>query len=157
MEAPDEHPHAPALTPVERIEAEAQRLYNDPLPTASERKAERKRAFIELCADGLNYSEAAEALGVHRLTAYNWRREDPAFEQACRDAFKTSVERLEQHVEKRAFQSDKVAMWLLERRAPEKYHIAQKLEHSGAVDLAGAVLAGRRRAAVSDEPGSDLC
>jgi hypothetical protein len=135
MEAPDAQPHAPALTHTERTEAEAHRLYEEPLLTADQRKAERKRAFVDLHAEGLTYSECAAALNLDRSTAYRWRREDPEFAQACATAFKTSIERLEQHVEKRAFQNDKVAMWLLERRAPDKYNISQKVEHSGGVSL----------------------
>lgn len=157
----DQQPHAPAASLTERIEAEAQRLYNEPLLTASERKAERKRAFVELLAGGCNLTEAAEAIHVDRATAFRWRQEDAEFAQACRDAFKVSIDVLKREAERRALKgSDKLLMFLLERYDPEKFHLAQKLEHSGAVDLASAVLAARRRASSrteDSEPGSDLC
>lgn len=148
---------APALTPIERVEAEDQRLYNEPLRTAAERKAERKRVFAELIATGCSFNEAAEALGVNRVTAFRWRQEDPEFAQACRDALKVSINVLKAEAERRAIRgSDKLLMFLLERYAPDQFHIAQKMEHSGAVDLASAVLAARRRTAAA-EPGEDLC
>ncbi len=156
MEAPDEQPHA--LTYAERTEAEAQRLYNEPLLTAQERKAERKRAYVELIASGCNHTEAAEGVGVDRATAFRWRQEDPEFAQACRTALRAGIDVLKAEAERRALKgSDKLLMFLLERYDPQTFHLAQKLEHSGAVDLAGAVLAGRKRASVTDEPGSDLC
>lgn len=152
----NETPASPALTLTERIEADAQRLYEEPLLTASERKAERKRAFVTLIADGLNFMEACEALHLDRSTAFRWRQADPEFAQACRDALKVSIEKLEAEAERRALHgSDKLLMFLLERRAPDKYHIAQKLEHSGSVDLAAAVMAARRRANGDATPSID--
>jgi hypothetical protein len=148
----------PAPTPTERQEHEDNRLYEAPLLTAKERKAERKRAFVELIASGCNFTEAAEALGVHRITAFQWRREDPGFNAECMQALRVSIDMLKKEAERRAIRgSDKLLMFLLERYDPEKFHLAQKLEHSGAVDLAGAVLAARRRGNVGSEPGSDLC
>src|SRR6187551_2053855 len=94
MDAPDEQPHAPALTPIEREEAEQHRLFEAPLLTAKERKAERKRAFVELIASGCNFTEAAEALGVHRVTAFQWRREDPVFNAECMQALRVSIDLL---------------------------------------------------------------
>lgn len=134
----DNETPAPAALPTftERLEAEAHRLYEEPLLAASERKAERKRAFVTLIADGLNFMEACEALHMDRSTAFRWRQSDPEFAQACRDALKVSIERLEAEAERRALNgSDKLLMFLLERRAPDKYHIAQKHEHQGAVPV----------------------
>lgn len=148
---PDSTPpsESPAQTLTERVEHDAARLFGEPLLTASERKAERKRAFAELIAQGLNFTEAAEAVHVDRATAFRWRQQDPEFAQVCRDALKISIERLEHEAERRALNgSDKLLMFLLERRAPEKYHIAQKMEHSGGVSL--QVVTG------VPQPGEDL-
>lgn len=151
---------SPAQTLTERIEQEDARLFSEPLPTASQRKVERKRVFVELMASGCSFTEAAEGVGVNRVTAFRWKQEDPEFAQACRTALRIGVDVLKAEAERRALKgSDKLLMFLLERYDRETFHIAQKLEHSGQVDLAAAVLAARRRTGGTgdSEPGSDLC
>jgi hypothetical protein len=110
-----------------------------------------------MMAAGMGPSEVAAAIGVNRVTLFRWRQEDPTFDERLTAALNVTLEKLKREAERRAVNgSDKLLMFLLERYDPATFHLAQKLEHSGAVDLASAVLAGRRRAAVDDEPGSDL-
>ena len=53
----------------------------EPLATATEdRRAKEKAQFLEaLRAKFGNATEAARAVGLHRSTPYDWRREDAAF------------------------------------------------------------------------------
>lgn len=156
MEAPD-LPESDALTAIEREEAREHRLFEDALPLPNQRKELRKAAAIEMMAAGMGPSEVAAAIGVNRVTLFRWRQEDPTFDERLTAALNVTLEKLKREAERRAVNgSDKLLMFLLERYDPATFHLAQKLEHSGAVDLASAVLAGRRRAAVDDEPGSDL-
>lgn len=160
MASEDDTP--PSQSPIgaltERIEQDAARLYDEPLLTPQQRKAERKAAYVELIASGCSHSEAAEGVGVDRATAWRWRQNDPEFARACGEALKVNIETLKREAERRAIRgSDKLLMFLLERYDPSQFHLAQKLEHSGTVDLASAVIAARRRAGAEDEPGADLC
>jgi len=140
---------SPALTYTERQEHDAARLFNEPLLTASERKAERKRAYVELIGSGCNHSEAAEGVGVDRATAFRWRQEDPEFAQACRTALRASIDVLKAEAERRALKgSDKLLMFLLCNYAPEQFSDKQKVEHSGGVSL--QVVTG------VPQPGEDL-
>jgi hypothetical protein len=152
MDAPDDA----LLTDTERAEREAAHLFGAPLPTQEQRTKATQKAFLDLLAEGCNFTEANAALGINRATSFRWRQTDPEFAQACRVAFKVSLDKLKAEAERRAVNgSDKLLMFLLERYDPAQFHIAQKLEHSGAVDLANTIIAARSR--VKPEPGCDLC
>lgn len=146
------------LHPVERAETDAQRVFGDAMTLPEQRKALRKEAAIEMMSFGVSMSEIAEAIGVDRATFFRWRKDDPEFNAKLLAKLVINKDMLQAEAERRALRgSDKLLMFLLERYDPEKFHLAQKLEHSGAVDLASAVLAGRRRTGADSEPGSDLC
>ena len=146
------------LHPVERAETDAQRVFGDAMTLPEQRKALRKEAAIEMMSFGVSMSEIAEAIGVDRATFFRWRKDDPEFNAKLHAKLVINKDMLQAEAERRALRgSDKLLMFLLERYDPEKFHLAQKLEHSGAVDLASAVLAGRRRTGADSEPGSDLC
>lgn len=133
-------------TPTERAERSAQQLFGEALPTVAQRKAEHKAAFVELITSGCNFAEAAEALGIDRSTAFRWRQQDADFAQACRDAFKASVDVLKREAERRAMKgSDKLLMFLLCNYAPEQFSNTQKVEHSGELSIAQAIVAARKR------------
>lgn len=145
------------LHPVEREETDSQRVFGDAMSLPAERKRLRKEAAIEMMSFGVSMSEVAAAIGIDRATFFRWRQEDPEFNARLHAKLVINKDMLQAEAERRALRgSDKLLMFLLERYDPEKFHLAQKLEHSGAVDLASAVLAGRRRMGADSEPGSDL-
>lgn len=51
--------------------------------------------MVKLLAKGMSPAEAAEAVKVGRSTAYEWKREDPAFSTAWDNAVQTSYDKLE--------------------------------------------------------------
>jgi len=76
--------------------------------------------MLEALARGMSPARAAKVAGVGRSTAYLWRREDPEFAQKWDDAVADGIDLLEDEVCRRALEgSDKLLMFLLERRRPE--------------------------------------
>jgi Beta-ketoacyl synthase, N-terminal domain len=79
-----------------------------------------ERKMLEALARGMSPARAAKVAGVGRSTAYLWRREDPEFAQKWDDAVADGIDLLEDEVCRRALEgSDKLLMFLLERRRPE--------------------------------------
>ena len=65
-------------------------------------------------------ARAATAAGVGRSTAYLWRQEDPEFAAKWDEAVAEGIDRLESEAYRRAVAgSDKLLIFLLERRRPE--------------------------------------
>lgn len=123
-----------------------------PQPIDPDPRGTQRRVFLELIAEGSNIGEACAALGVNRSTVFRWRKDDPGFNAAVLRAFVANIEGLKREAERRAMKgSDKLLMFLLCNYAPDQFSNTQKLEHSGAVDLANAVLAARGRATPSGE------
>lgn len=111
---------------------------------AASRKAARQ-IFIATLMEGNNISEAARESGIARSTAYEWLK-DPVFAAEVDQARVVTVQKLEKEAHRRAVRgSDKLLMFLLQAHDPKKYKPAEKLEHSGAVELATAILAARKR------------
>ena len=60
-----------------------------------EATAENKRALIKALSIGMGPGEAAEAIGIGRSTAFNWKQEDPAFSAKWEEARETAWDKLE--------------------------------------------------------------
>lgn len=111
---------------------------------------EKKSAFLHVLAETCNVSKAAAAIGVARMTVYEWRDDDPVFAAAWDKAKALGVEALEDEAHRRAFEgvdkpvfyqggecgavreySDTLAIFLLKAHNPEKYRENSKVEISG--------------------------
>ena len=76
--------------------------------------------MLEALELGMSPTSAAKAAGVGRSTAYLWRREDPEFAAKWDEAVAMGIDRLESEAYRRAIDSsDKLLIFLLERRRPE--------------------------------------
>ena len=92
-------------------------------------KAERAEEFLRLLGEGLTVRKAAAASYLNYVTLYRRRKEDPAFAKRWEDAQRISIPRLETEAFRRAMLgSDKLLMFVLERRAPHLYGARQALE-----------------------------
>lgn len=112
---------------------------------------ERLTAFCAaLATTGGNVSRACEAVGISRMTAYNWREDDPEFAKAWDNAKAIGAEALEDEATRRAFEgtekpvfhqgvecgtireySDTLTIFLLKGAKPEKYRERVSSEISG--------------------------
>lgn len=112
--------------------------------------SEKQEAFLSIIeAHGLPDTEAAELVGVHRITAWRWKQ-DPAFLPRYKEARKVCLEKLIKEAERRAMSgSDRLLEFLLCNYAPDKFSNKQKVEHGGGMSL--SVVTG-----VPAEDGSDL-
>lgn len=131
-------------------------MEQNPAPTANPAESDEDKQwsttreahqamYLEYLREGHTYLEAAAALGVARSTAYRWRQ-DPEYFKKCLEAQKESVPALEAVAYKRAVKgSDKLLIFLLQAKDPAKYNLAQKVEHSGQVDVASVLAAARTR------------
>ncbi len=105
----------------------------------------QQEVYLELLAEGFSVTEAATAIGISRTTSWYWRQ-NPAFFKRCQAAIRASVPDLEAEAHRRALKgSDKLLIFLLQARDPEKYNLAQKVEHSGAVDIVSILSEARKR------------
>jgi hypothetical protein len=129
-----------------RINDRARRISRNPAS-----KPTYQRRILEALAHGMSPARAANAAGVGRSTAYLWRQEDPEFAAKWDEAVAEGIDRLEDEVYRRAVEgvkrpvyrggvlvgeitkySDKLLMFLLQRRRPEVY--ARSHGASGNVD-----------------------
>lgn len=99
----------------------------------SERFA-RAHDFITALKAEPNVTAAAEAAGIGRTTAYEWRVKDPEFAAAWDDALESAVDKLEAVAFQRAYagESDRMMEILLKAHRP-KYREKQVIEHSGTI------------------------
>jgi hypothetical protein len=92
-------------------------------------KAERVEEFLRLLGEGLTVRKAAAASRTNYVTLYRRRKEDPAFAKRWEDAQRISIPRLETEAFRRAMLgSDKLLMFILERRAQHLYGAKQSLD-----------------------------
>src|SRR3954451_22204722 len=94
--------------------------------TLNARTPKRRRnwqpAFLEALEKGHTVAGACKAANVGRTTAYQARQRDEAFAVAWRDVEEHAIEVLEAEAYQRAMNgSDKLLMFLLRARRPEKY------------------------------------
>jgi hypothetical protein len=62
----------------------------------------RRRMFLESLAENGNVSVSARTAGIHRVTAYKWRRADPEFAAGWEEAIDISVDLLLEEARRRA-------------------------------------------------------
>lgn len=118
--------------------------------------SERQEAFLEVIAAGGRDPAAAEAAGVHRVTAYRWKKHDPEFKARYDTARQVRLDHLVKEAERRAMNgSDRLLEFLLCNYAPDKFSNKQKVEHSGDIGIAERLARARKRTSTSDD-GSDL-
>lgn len=130
---------------------------------------DKRDEYVRLLGEGCTSGWAARGVGVHRITAWKWRRDDAEFDARCREAEKVRADKLIAEAERRALRgSDKLMEFLLCNYYPERFkRPGQKVEVSGPNDgpiefddaTAGAKLAkllaaaqARKAAAEDDEP-----
>ncbi len=83
---------------------------------------ERRKAFLAALRRGATVAAAAGAAGVARSTAYAWRARDSRFAAAWDDAVEDGTDALEDVATRLAFAgNDRLLMFLLKARRPEKY------------------------------------
>lgn len=107
----------------------------------TKRTPKNEEHFLNALASGLSVTAAAEAAGIGRRTAYEWRDEDDAFRAAWDNAVEAGTDRLEDIAFKRAAESsDTLLIFMLKGRRGEKYADRVKSENIN------------RNYAVSDSP-----
>ncbi len=123
----------------------------------------KKIAFLLNLSMLGNRTRAARATGVSPVTTWLWRRDDDVFRKRYEEAMKIAAELHEDEMYRRAsegtlepvFQggrlvgsvrkfSDTLLIFTLKGAMPDKYK--ERVEHSGTVDLAQRLKAGRERA-----------
>ncbi len=68
-----------------------------------------KSRFLRALSEGLHVCDAVRRAGVSRSTAYNWRRDDPAFAEAWNDALETMLDNVENAIYTAAMQGNVTA------------------------------------------------
>ncbi len=108
--------------------------------------SERKALVLACIEGGARYNEAAELIGVSRVTAWRWKRDDAEFVRRYRAARTISVAKLKREAERRAMAgSDRLLIFLLCNYAPEEFQERQTLDHRGKLDLAQTIAQARKR------------
>lgn len=109
-------------------------------------------------------SRAAKAIGVARITVYEWRDAFTDFTAAWDRAKQLGIDALEDEAHRRAFEgnekpvfhqgmecgtvreySDTLAIFLLKAHKPNKYRENANLHVTGSMDLAQRILDARKR------------
>lgn len=135
-------------------------------PTDKATPKKKDEIFLATLAECGNVTRAAEAAKLNRCHLYRRRNDDPAFAKAWDEAAAIGVAALEDEARRRAYEgwkepvyyqgeecgtvrkfSDTLLIVLLKAHMPDKYQERQKVEHSGSIDLAGAIEEARKRAA----------
>lgn len=125
---------------------------------------EKKIAFLTVLAETCNVSRAAKAIGVARITVYEWRDAFAEFAEAWDKAKQLGIDALEDEAHRRAFEgneravfhqgmecgtvreySDTLAIFLLKAHKPNKYRENANLHVTGNLDLAQRILDARKR------------
>lgn len=107
--------------------------------------AERQEMFLACISGGARHSEAAQDIGVHRVTAWRWKQ-DPGFRKRYQAARRASVTTLKREAERRAMAgSDRLLIFLLCAYAPEEFQERQVMEHRGKLDIASTIAQARKR------------
>jgi len=112
---------------------------------------ERLTAFCAALAETCNVGRACAAVGISRMSAYNWRQDSPEFAAAWERAMRAGLLALEDEAHRRAFEgteepvfhlgaecgtvrkySDTLAIFLLKAHDPRKYRENASMEITGA-------------------------
>jgi hypothetical protein len=83
----------------------------------------RRAVFLEMIGAGLTIERAAKAIGVTRMTCYQWRRTDAQFRAEWESAIDDSIEKVETGLIEAAAGGDvTAAIFLLRSRKPDIYN-----------------------------------
>ena len=96
------------------------------------RREDLKGAMLLAVREHGSLACAARAVGVSRMTVYNWKDDDPAFEAAILQAQEGAWDALERSMYQRACAGDTIAaIFMLKGRRPKVWHDKARLEVSG--------------------------
>lgn len=102
-------------------------------------KDERRRIFLEEYAKFGTQTTAAKIAGLSYNTIENWKKEDPSFAEAMKEANQMIVESLEKcAVERAKAGSDPILMFLLKALDRNKY--GERIRHEFAMKTLDAVV-----------------
>ena len=110
--------------------------------------------FLRAVAGGATISAAAQAAGISRRTAYQWRNRYSTFAAAWDDALETGTDRLEEEAVRRALGgSDTLLIFLLKARRPHIYRERMDMQHTLEKSLVITFTIGKPPSLLSrDEP-----
>jgi transposase-like protein len=101
----------------------------------TERTAKKREAFLTALSDGLSVAAGCQAAGIGRTQVYQWRKDDPDFENAWDAALEVGTDLLEDEAKRRAMStSDVLMIFLLKARRKEKYADLSKMRYTGKDD-----------------------
>lgn len=128
----------------------------------SNRTPEKDQEFIDLIASGSTVVDACKCVGYGYTQAYEYRKQDEAFDSAWTDADEAAVQRMEKEADRRALEgtlkpvfyqgeevgtirefSDTLLIFRLKAKRPDVYR--ERTDVSGTITLSG--LADRLAAA----------
>jgi hypothetical protein len=124
----------------------------------------QKTLFLDHLATCCHVGQSCEKAGVNRKTAYAWRKGDEEFAAAWEQAMKDGFIALEDEMHRRGYQgvdkpvfhngaevatvkdySDTLAIFLAKAHNPEKYRERTDVNITGRLDIAEAIVSGRKR------------
>jgi hypothetical protein len=92
------------------------------MPKKSTKTDNKKKAFIKAYANAGTIRAAAELVGIHRATHYDWLEKDPQYVKDFQQSEKDAADSLEAEARRRAFEgSDTLLIFLLKGFKPERY------------------------------------
>ena len=92
--------------------------------------------FLEAFVGAGTVSEAAQAAGIGRRTAYDGRAADPVFAARWDEIDEAAIDRVERAAFRHAEEGDpKLITFLLSTRRSSPYRETKHVEHSGTVSL----------------------
>lgn len=108
---------------------------------------EKKKAFLEIYANGGTVEQACRKVGISWMTITNHRRSDPEFKKAFEVAQDKNTDKLEEVVHHMAYtQRNMVAcFFLLKARRPHIYRDNMTVQHTASSDIVGAFTAAMGR------------
>ena len=86
------------------------------------------KTICDMISRGLNYSQAAEAAGIHRDTLNEWERKFPDFSDALKKAKAQGIDRRLKRIETAGNKYWQADAWWLERNCPEQWGRKDKLQ-----------------------------
>lgn len=98
----------------------------------------KKKAMIEALKKSLGIiSTAAEKVGIHRDTHYNWMRDDPEYAQEVRNINEYTIDFVESKLFQEVNNGNITGMiFYLKTKAKSRGYIErQEVEHSGSVNI----------------------
>ena len=113
------------------------------------RTPEAERRIFDALRLGLPAEVAAAAAGISRTTFWDWIKEDRQFSDAVLKAASECQARCMLTIQKAAAEHWQAAAWTLERRWPQHYSLAARVEVNGGGDFDRATPEAELRAALA--------